>query len=363
MVLAAALVAPTMTPAAASTPTGSAYAAAVKATAGTGVSVNVTTTGLLQFLSPILSGLVNPLTTALLAAPNQLVSGVVGGLAGTGKQASSASTQVTRPASGYPTCTGSWTSSNCYGPATGSVPLSPLLSISTGTLQGYATGDATGFIGSAQTANPVLSLLSLNNLINLGVVQSTSSCTLAGTCSSTQSVTGLSALGGLVTASVASSDGLLKLTVAGVPLTAGNVNVPAGLPSGVTSLSVSLGSNLATLKIGISLTTLLAGLGLAGALSGSLTTTGTSVYLTLTIGPGSVTGSGSVQAWGLEVGVDLSATISLTLLGLAGVTVSVPTGISGTSYGNLLDLKLAYTNAYAGSALATGPQWIPPGVI
>jgi len=345
--------------------TGSSYSAAATVTAGS-IAPTVGTSGLLGFLGPVLSGVVNPLTAAVGALPGQVLAGVVGSLTGAGLQASNPATAQTAPASGYPTCgTGGWNSSDCYGPVTPTIALAPLLSLSTGAIQGYATGDASGYTSKAGLADPVISVLAVN-IGDLGVVKSKSICTAAGTCTSMQSVASASLLSGLISANVAPGTGLLSLSVAGVPLASGsNTNVALGsLPAGLLGINVALNNNLATITLNIGLTGLLNGLGLGNLLAGvaGLVDGGSSVALTLTLGPGSLAGAGSIQSWGLDLGIDLSANISLSLLGLAGVTITIPTGIAGASHGNVVDLKLAYTNAYAG-ALSAGPQWIPAGLI
>jgi hypothetical protein len=354
--------------------TGGAYSAAAKVTTTGGLSPQVTTSGLLAFLNPLLTGVVNPLTNAVGALPSQLLASVAGGLTGAGLEASSPSAQQTAPGSGYPTCTsGGWNSSDCYGPVVPTIGLPPLLSISSGTIQGFATGDATGYTAKAHLADPNISLLGIT-VGDLGLIEASAFCAPSGTCTTTQSLAGASLLNGLVTANVASATGLLSVGVAGTPLVSGtNVTVPAGsVPAGLLSIKASLNSNLATVKIGLSLTGLLNGLGLGGLLSGTsgLIDNGSTATATLTLGPGSSVSSGSAQSWGLELGVDVQASISLSVLGLAGVTITIPTGIAGAGYGNLLDLKLAYTNAYTGSlggggggVPSAGPQWIPPGLI
>jgi hypothetical protein len=77
----------------------------------------------------------------------------------------------------------------------------------------------------------------------------------------------------------------------------------------------------------------------------------------------------TAAAWGLGVGVDLSGSLGFTLLGLVGASISIPTGITGTTFGNLLDLRLGYTACSVGASsggTGTGPgatQVVPPTLI
>jgi hypothetical protein len=116
---------------------------------------------------------------------------------------------------------------------------------------------------------------------------------------------------------------------------------------------------------------LLGGLGLGGLFSGlpgQIDTNDSNLTLSITIGPGSLpVGTNGIEAWGLEVGVDVSGTIAvkeLPSLGLLGgeAVITVPSGITGSHYGNLMDLKLAYATCTSGAAPAP-TRWIPPGVI
>jgi hypothetical protein len=355
------------TAATAATGEGSAYSAAAKVSPTGSLAPQVTGTGLLQLLGPVLSGVVNPLTNALGALPGQLLAGVADGLTGAGLRATNPAARQPAPQSGYPaSCsTGGWTASDCYGPILPSIGLPPLLALSTGVVQGFATGDTTGYTARAHVANPDLSVLGIQ-LGNLGVIDAQSHCG-PDSCTTAAQLTGASLLGGLVTANLADDSDLLAVSVGGTPLVTGSsVVVPAGsLPAGLHGVTATLDGNLLELTIGLSLTGLLDGLGLGDLLAGvaGLADGGSSIALTLTVGPGSQPADGSTEAWGLAVGVDLAASISLSLLGLAGVTVTISSGISGSSYGNLLDLELAYTNAFSGDLPGLTPQWIPPGLI
>ncbi|MBN9619739.1 MAG: hypothetical protein J0H43_08405, partial [Actinobacteria bacterium] len=334
-----------------------------QATAGTGLTVSPLPTGLLGFLSSITTD-VAPLTTALSQLVSQTVAGVAAGLTGAGLSATNSGTSTPTPSAGtYPTCTASgWSTSDCYGPLVPTVSLPSLLTLSSGTTQGYAAySSTTGYSAAAKVADPVLGLLGIT-LANLGIVQSTSSCTSNGSCTQTQSISGASLLGGAVQLSLA--NGRFLATVNGVQVS--GVAVPLSV-AGIGA-TISANGNLLTVKIALTLTQLLNSLGLGSLLSSVVglvdaNNGGPSATLTLTVGPGSSTSNGTTSAWGLDVGVDLSANINISLLGLAGVSISVPSGIGGSNYGNLLDLKLAYTNAASGQSGGSGPVWYPPGLI
>jgi hypothetical protein len=351
------------TPAFAAT-NGSSYSTAAKSTPGTGIAPVTTTTGLLSFLSPVISGVVNPLTAALTALPSTLLTDVAAGLTGSGLQATNPGIAQTAPSAGtYPAscASGGWNSSDCYGPTIPTVSAAPLLALTSGATQGFATGDSTGYTARAKIADPNLTVLGLN-IGDLGLVEASSFCSTSA-CTSTQALSNLSLLGGAVQAKIASGN-LFQVSVAGgAYVTVSGLSTKSGTGGGLP-YTVSANGNLLKVQIGLSLTQLLTGLGLGNLLStvSGLADAGSTASLTLVIGPGTAPVTGSTQTWGLEVGVDLSASISLSLLGLAGVTIAVPTGISGANYGDLLDLKLAYTNAYSGALLAT-TVWIPSGQI
>lgn len=352
---------------------GYSYASAAKVSPGGGLTATVEATGLLGFLSPVLSGVVNPLASTLTGLPNRLVAGVAQGLTTAGLDATSSSSAHGAPSVGFPACgAGPWTVSNCF-----AMPLNigaaPLVSIGTNTTHGYATGDASGYTARSQVAHPVISLLGIP-IGDLGLLDARASCPADGDpCTTAQSVSGepapqgISLLGGLVTASAADSSGALSVTVAEQSLADGfSKTITTGINQfGLNMVQVALDRNLLTVRLGIGVSQLLAGLGLGGLLAGvaGLTTHGSNAFLTVTLGPGSsVDGATSSQAWGLDVGIDLSATIALGV-GLLGATISIPSGIDGTRNGNLLNLKLAYADAYSGTAPGQQRQWVPPGLI
>ena len=64
-------------------------------------------------------------------------------------------------------------------------------------VQGYATGDSTGYYAAARTASPTLSAVGVS-VGSLGVVTSSASCLADGSCTASSAVTGASLLGGLI---------------------------------------------------------------------------------------------------------------------------------------------------------------------
>jgi hypothetical protein len=343
-------------------PLNTSYAAAAKITPGGGITPQVTTGGalggLLDFLTPVLDQVVTPLTAQLLSLPSTLVGSLVGGLTDAGYYANSPSSAQSPPASGYPTCASDgWNSDDCYGPLVPTISAAPLLTLGTGTLQGYAAADSTGSFGQAQTAGLMLSLLGIN-VGNLGVASSASQCLASHVCSSSSTLTGLSLLAGAVAAKTASDGSLLVSLNSGSYVALSTVSSPVTLSAaGVLSATAQSVGGALQLKIGLSLHDLLGALGIADVLSSlDATDSGSAVTLTMTIGPGTQTASDTTSAWGLEVGIGLSANLQLSVLGLVtvGLVATDPTGA------NLVDLQLGYTSAV--NATNTDPSGAPPAL-
>jgi hypothetical protein len=322
---------------------GLAKSQAANATAGTvTTSTNASVLGLVTLPANVTNTL-----NALVALPGQVAQPLITGLVtGTGLQAQNGATQLRRPASGsFPSCTGAWAAGNCYGPVVSPISTS-VVALSTNALQGYATADSQGFVGAAHAAGPALTLLGIN-IGNLGVIDSSAECSSASpsVCDTTQKLTGGSLLNGALTYTIA--NGTLAAQLNGTTLTNGVTLPVAGFGT------VKLNGNLLTLALTVPFSNLLSLLNISG-----LTTTSSSATLTVAIGPGSATVSGSsAKAWGLDVNASLNVSFSVTvsLLGLLGLAT-----LTSTATGNLLDLKLAYSEADAGSL---PPGWVPPGLI
>lgn len=339
---------------------GASYSAAAKVTPGAGVAPVVTTTGaiggLLDFLTPVLDQVVTPLTAALTTLPSTLISDLVAGLTGSGYVANSPTSAQSPPASGFPTCgSNGWSTDDCYGPLVPTISAAPLLTLGTGTLQGYAAADSTGAYARSRTAGLTLSLLGVS-VGNIGVSDSTSQCLATRVCSSTASLTGVSLLGGAVRVQ-SDSSGAVQ-----VSLNNGSFVALSSLTSSTTVSAAGVTAHVqgqgSMLRVGIdlSLTQLLGALGVADVL-GTLgaTDAGTTASLTLTVGTGKATATDTTKAWGLELGVGLSANVAISVLGLISVGVSAP---DTTTNGDLFDAQFAYTAA--ANADSTNTSGAPP---
>jgi hypothetical protein len=338
-------------------------AAQVNPSAGIATSTSVTVLGAIK-ADLLTTNLVDPLVNAAAALPNSMVAGLSAGLIGAGLQADNPANGQPRPSAGqYPTCgQQGWTAGDCYGPLVPTVSAGSLLALGTGTVQGFATGDSHGYLAAAHAADVQLSLLGVP-LGDLGVIDSTASCTNppAPVCTPTQALSGGSLLAGALRVSIASGQLVATLNGASIPA-AGRTITLAGL-----SITVALTGNLLTLKIALSLDQLLGLLGLPNLLSalgalGVVSDNGTSAALTVTLGPGNTASTGSTTAsWGLQLGLDLSATVALkvNLFIVKLATISVGIGAK-TPAPDLVDLRLAFSTAGSGTPLA---GWVPPGLI
>lgn len=335
------------------------YAAAVKISPGAGVSTQVTTGGaiggLLDFLTPVLNQVVTPLTSQLSALPGTLVSDLAT-LTGGGYSASSNGSTTSPPSSGYPTCSaGGWTSDNCFGPTVPNVAAAPLLSVGTGTLQGYATADSTGAYGQARTAGVMLTVLGLP-IGNLGAVESSAQCLSTGVCKGQATLADLSLLGGAITARTG-DDGSLQVALNHSAFaTVGSYGSPTTLAgTGLTASAQAAGGRL-KVTISLSLDQLLSALGVPNTLVDlNASDAGSTIALTVTIGSSSSSDSESAKAAGLQIGLGVNAAIGISILGLATIQVAAQ---DTSDTGDLVDLQLGYTTAASGDNV--GPSGAPP---
>jgi hypothetical protein len=322
---------------------------------GSGPTIHVTSTqgtGLLgSVVAPVVSQISQTLISTLFGTLGQVFRSVVnfgGGMADT----------TTGPYS-YPTSP--W-------PALG---IPGLITLGVQPPSGSVTADANGYSAAAQVFALDLSVLGIS-LIHENQATASVSCPNAGSAAlGNITFTGITLLNGLVGVTLSNVTNLWTVTFAGNPV----VMAPGGvvsLPLPGNPLTVGLNGNLLSVSLGIDLNALLGGLGLGGilnAISGIVDTRGTNLRLTLTFGPGGATTGGTqAMAWGTEMGLDLSGTLSVGLLSILGgligsASISIPTGIGGTSYGNILDLKYGYASCTTGAPPPPGPQWIPPGLI
>jgi hypothetical protein len=352
---ATALVVSAAGPAAADSSLGTSYAAAAKVSPGGGLSPTISTSGaigaLLDFLTPVLNDVVTPLTTALTSLPSTLIADVAAGLDGSGYVANSPDTAQSPPGSGFPTCgsTG-WTGGDCFGPLLPAVSAAPLISVGTGTVQGYGAADATGAYGAAQTSNVAVSLLGIS-LGSLGVAGSTSQCLANRVCSSTGTLTGLSLLSGAVAAKI--TGGALQVSLnGGAYKSLGSITSPVTLSAAGITATAQTVNGMLQLNVGLSLDSLLTALGIADVLSSlGASDNGSTITLTVNLGAGTSTSTDTTSGWGLEVGLGLSANVSISVLGLIGITVAAP---DTTTTGDLMDMQLAYSAATNADVSAAG---------
>lgn len=326
-----------------------------------------------QVTSALTNNVANPLVAQLAALPQGIISNLTAGLIGANLSATSPAVQQPRPPAGtFPTCgSGGWTTSDCYGPLVPAVSGAPVITLATGLAQGYATGDSAGYVAAAKTVDPVLALLGIP-IGDLGTITASAACGNLpnANCTGTQTVSGISLLGGAITATVA--DGAfttikvngLSLPATGKTITALGLNVGIKLNGNLLSLSISVGTDKLLSALGTSLSALTSALGLGL----NLGDTGTSATLTLNIGPSSppTAGATSATAYGLAVTASLQADIKL------GVSIAVPlvgtvnvagvevTAGSTTGPPNLLDLDLGYAAVTAGALPAA---WIDSSAI
>jgi hypothetical protein len=342
------------TSAVASTAGGSATAKAAYGSAATIAPTAPTGSGL---LGTTVTSLVQPIVDALTYAVNSLTAkAVVGLLNSSGNTADT----TTGPAS-YPT-----------GPL-GKVALPGLLNVALYGPQGSVSATSSAYSATSKFTSADLSVLNLS-IGDLGVASASVTCPTPGTGTPSAALTlsGVSLIGGLIKAQLANGSNLAQVSLNGGSWQAitGVSSILTAVPN--TTLQVRANGDFLQVSESIGIDRLLAALGLGGLFSGlpgQIDTHDTDLTLSITIGPGSSTANGNtgISAWGLEVGVDVSGTIAvkeLSSLGLLGgqAVITIPSGITGSHYGNLMDLKLAYATCTSGAAPAS-TRWIPPGVI
>lgn len=375
----------------------SAYSAAA-ATGSASLHANLQLTGSLgklldALISPIVSSDLNPLVAALQGGVNSLVAAALGSSSSLNASTSPAQQQYDTAPAAFPgeTFPSPCTSSGmqpCYSAASSSVNGAPLVSTSVGAIKGFveqvkASADATNSIfGRASTASTSVSVLPgittlvpglpgvTNPLVGASLVDSKSNCPNDGPSGATKpttaptasvSATGVTVLGGLVSFGVLNGK-IATLKVNNVVY--GNV---LSLPTvTVAGLTVSPYGESVLISIPLTLDQVLGGLGLptsiVSALKGLGPTTST-VKLRLVVGPNSVVTNRTASAWGLGIGVDLSGALSFNLLDLVTANVVIPSGITTTNNGNLLDLRLAYTTCQSGVVLPPQVPAVPPALV
>lgn len=342
------------------TTTGSASAAQVAT--GT-ITPTIAVTGpLAGLVGPIVSSTLGLVWSAVQLVPNAVVNPLLASLV-TPYSASNPTTNGTTTATVPNPCS----APTCYNAT--SVPASAgIVGLGAGLVQGWVQYDTSGakpkitstsVIGNQSLTVPVLG----KSLLSLGQITATTSCTEAGTSTASAAVATSQILGG-------ADNGGIDLQVNGgstsirfkngsfQPLSA--LNTPVTLPLPGLSVTASQGSGgYLKVTVHLGLNDLL---GMLGLPSLPVTLTSATVDLSLSIGSVAVvTNPATVaQAWGLEVGLDLAADLKLDLVG-ASAELSLPTGMTATGYGNIMDMRLGYASCTAGSTLPTpAASWIPP---
>jgi hypothetical protein len=340
------------TSAAATTATGSATA---KAAYGSPTNISMSGPTGSGLLGSTVASLVQPIVDGLTNAINNRMGTAVRGLL---NSSGNTADTTTGPAA-YPT-----------GPL-GKVAIPGLLSANLYGPQGSVTASASAYAATSSFTSAEINAFNIR-VGDLTVGSASVNCPAIGTGSPTSTVamSDINLVGGLVRSRMTSGKSLTDIS-----LNQGSWQSINGVGTHLTTVpntSLQIATNGSYLQVSqsIGVSRLLGGLGLGGLFSGlpgQVDTNDSNLTLSITIGPGSAAvGTTGIEAWGLAVGVDVSGTIAvkqLSSLGVLGGTalITVPSGISGSHLGNLLDLKLAYANCNSGALAQTNP--IPPALI
>ena len=371
------------------TPGATAFSAA--ATTGTGslqanLQLSGSLGGLLDVLvSPIVTGALNPLVSALQGGANTLASSLLG--ASSSLHADTPITQSGTAPATFPndtppspcTATGALP---CYQATTGpALNASPLVSVGMGLVQGWTqqvpnTYDPTMSIyGRAQALSTTVSALSgistlTNPIVSVSTVDAKANCPNDGKAGASRpqtsptalaQATGVTVLGGLVTLSVING----QVTNLVVNATSYPTLQSLGSTTLVSGVTVSSYGNAVLVSVPVAAADLIGALGLDSAVVTKLLGYGpaSTVTLRIVIGPSAQPTVNTATAYGLGIGVDLSGALSFNLLGLVGATVNLPSGISSSNNGNLLDLRLATVTCQSGTGTIPANAAIPPELV
>lgn len=368
--------------------TGATAYSAAGFTGSASMNASLTLTGTLggilgNTIGPIVSAALNPLVAALQGTASAVVDGTLG---------ASSANHVTTPInqggtapgtfpgdmpSGLPSpCSAANTTLPCYNVTSGlnAINVPPLVNVGLTAVTGYtqqvptAAASTNQIFGRAQAVSAGISVLPAiaslaNPLVSTGTIDSIASCPNDGTSSPSAHVAAstINLVGGLVTLTVA-SDRIANLVVNGVSYASVNA-LPVVSVGGI--VVQPYGSSV-EVTLPLTLTQIATGLGLPSSVITTLGTygiAGTSLNLSVVVGPETVVTKTTAQAWGLGVGVDLSGALNFNLLGLVGATVTVPTGIGGNNLGNVLDLRLGYTACTVGATSAGSSKAVPPALV
>jgi hypothetical protein len=386
------------------TPGASAYAAA----AGTGTAslhANLQLTGSLggllgSLIDPIISQDLNPLVNALQGSVNGSASSAFGASSNLNAATDPSQAQVATAPAAFPNdvlpspCV-STGAQPCFSGASASVNGTPLASVSLGVLNGYAeqvqkaTDTTNPIFGRANATNPQVSVLpgitslvpglpgAVNPLVSAGIVSAKANCPNDGAVGATRPATSpsinetvntVTMLGGVVTFGVLDGS-VTSLKVNG---TAYQINGPtnSGIPElgtvTVAGVTIAPYGNSVIVSLPLTVGQVLTGLGLPSSVISDLNgfNPTSSVTMSLIVGPNTNLTASSASAWGLGIGVDLSGDLIFNVLDLVTAKVHIPTGIGSGNFGNVLDLRLAYTACQSGVNLSGSvTKAIPPGLV
>lgn len=375
--------------------TGATAYSAPAATGTAGLSAALTLTGALggllnSLITPIVNAALDPLVAALQSTVNTTVAATLGSsssyTAGTPSQQTGpapAAFPTDLPA-GLPNPCGPSASQPCYQGVNVGVAAQPIAQVGVSGISGYTQQVVNGsdptnpIFGRTQVLSPSVSVLPaitslVSPLVSAGTIDARATCPNDGTSAPTAAVsaTNVRLLNGLITLSVLNGQ-IANLVVNSVSY--GTVSALAKLT--VTNLPVINIANIVVQPFGnaikvtvpLTLAQILTGLGLDSSVTTELlndAVAGTGLSLNLVIGPNTQVTSTTAKAWGLGVGVDLSGALNFSLLGLVGASVSLPTGISGGNFGNVVDLRLGYATCSSGSGggSSTPTPAVPPALV
>ena len=370
------------------TPGASAFSAA--ATTGAGslkayLQLSGSLGGLLDVLvSPIVNQYLNPLVAALQGSVNPLITPALGAsstLSATTPATQSGAAPGTFPNEALPTPCPSSGPVPCYQAAGVNLTLTPLAATAVGAVQGWTAQvpssiDPTDPIyGRARAASTSVSALTgittlSNPLVTTGTVDAKANCPNDGqpgaskpktAPSASVQVSGVSLLGGLVQFAVTNG------SITGLVIN--NVSYPNGVVGLSTvqagSTSVSQYGTAVAVSIPVSASALLGALNLDPSVVSKLLSYAptSTVTLSVVVGPSTAVTTTTSSAYGLGIGVDLSGSLGFNLLGLVTAAVNLPSGLGGSNFGNLLDLRLATVTCKSGTATAPANPAVPPALV
>lgn len=403
-----ALVASTGATATAVPPTLTSGASAYSAAAGTGTGsmhASLQLTGSLgkllgSLIDPIVSQDLNPLVAALQGGTNSAVAAALGASSSLNAATSAGQSQVATAPAAFPNdtvpapclATGD---QPCYSATSASASGSTFASVSLGLLNGYVeqvqkTADATNPVfARANASSPQVSVLpgitslvpglpaAVNPLVSAGLVSAKANCPNDGAAGASKpatspsingTVSNVRVLGGLVTFDVLNGS-VTALTVNGTTYQL-NGSSTSGVPQlgtiTVAGVTVAPYGNSVIVSVPLTVSQVLAGLGLSSSIISALNgfSPTSSVTMSLIVGPNSTVTSKSASAWGLGIGVDLSGDLNFNIFDLVTAKVHIPTGVGSGNYGNLLDLRLAYTSCQSGVNLSGSvTKAVPPALV